>query len=1514
MKYRWGFMDNGVFTECQPKVDDSTSLDFAQQSNEVFYRAKLNGALSFRFEFDYILSKGYNYEHIVVLQYFDNDLNDWGEVWRGRFALTDCEVDYDTQTISVTPETQDRYTKILDGMDTEYNLVKLAPKMQSVNILIRPCMQIYMAGNNKISNFLGGNSWDADSETAEPTQLYNAHWKQLENCAWFYANYTSGIYAGKYAVYYGTFVMADIPGDLYDVSFTFNGRVYNSDGTFVEDQLNGRLHNDLGVRWEFDIRDSSNNSVLSVYYNLITQDYGDNYSAYVEGSMIADSYFRWDRPYGRTICQTDLADITIGGQTYTFYDITNFDIAGNYNYNKYMQYVAAEITPSINTSEDTTGWPESANGRYFIKPQNTATKKYFPIGAETWNSVSYWFNATSTMTTIETQLTAKRTIRDGYELRYAIMKLLVKAGWQGSTFISGILGGSQDYAGYRFLPVITPKSNVITSYYDTPAQKAPITLARILSMLRQAYRIYWFIDDNNNIHCEHISYFDNGNSYSETTPQLSVDLETEIHTNTKSNKVFGQNKIKYDKQDMPEIYEFAWMDKQTMAFDGFQIKCLDTYVNKGAKEDNNIGDFDTDVDYILTSPNDVSKDGFVLFALPYKNGIYSSTLQIETLHVTDENGDEYSLQVQNAEAAFAKIHENMWRYSLPCENINVNNVDTTAKTTGRYKLQTVEFSDLAMKEILKDISNCSKIIRTQQGDGHIKTLSINLNSLAAKADLLFNFVGRWYYLKGTALGNSIVINFNGESVTIEVSANKFIYRYSEPITSLTFGAADVVSVDFADCDGLENLTSCDNMFDGCEELIAVDFDGKTFGAVTSANNMFKGCTELTTLICPDTSSWKADLDFSDCPNLTVDSLYDLIKYLYYYDSGVHTITPNSSMWNNIDGDTQNDLIAKATERGWTIAIPAQYSITGQSAGNTVYATINGSSVEIPVTGGAWSYDYNAAITSFSFAGDNDVTDIDFSVSDGLAGVISLNDAFKNCGGLTTVDFSNCDLSNVVSASDAFANCSALYELIIPADTWLPDIDLSSSVMPKAEMLNVINGLYVYTSGTHTITFNQTIWDAMSVADQQIVFDAASAKGWTTNAVAVVYTIKGTSSNVNGTETFTIQFIDDGAVFPSAAETITCAVDGNGNWGFDYLGKKVYSLQSFSYNNQNILTIDFSAADDFSKLTSLRNAFTSCANITSYNFSGKVLDNVTDAYQCFANNHSLLTNDLSNQTFASLINAQQMFYQCESLPNINLQSAILSNVTTLYYFAMSCTSVQYVDLSAATLDNVTTAYQAFFGCSNVTSIDIKNATFSVLTNASGMFASCGLLANLDLRTATFASTTSIQQFLTSDSALTTLRLDNATFANVTTAQIAFANLFNITAISLPNATFEKLTNALQMFYYCREATSISMPKATFERVTDARNAFNNCNKLTDITLPQNSTAIATNAGTNGNVNISWSPLTYQSMLNVAKWLNDLTGYTAHTCTFKVSAWNALSTAEQNTIDGILSGKNWTRAIA
>ena len=633
-----------------------------------------------------------------------------------------------------------------------------------------------------------------------------------------------------------------------------------------------------------------------------------------------------------------------------------------------------------------------------------------------------------------------------------------------------------------------------------------------------------------------------------------------------------------------------------------------------------------------------------------------------------------------------------------------------------------------------------------------------------------------------------------------------------------------------------------------------------------------------------------------------------------------------------------------------------YYLYGTSLGSVVNVTINGSTMQLPVNSGQWEYGYNAAspITAIAFTGDSDVTTIDFTSTDGLATLTSLADAFKNCTALVSVDFTGCDLSNVATAADCFAGCASLAALTIPTGTWKPDIDLSAcAAFTKAAMLAVIDGLYTYNSGTHTITFNSTIWDALPVADQQQVFNAADAKGWTTNAVAVTYVIRGTSSNVNGTETFNIQFIQDGALSPDAAEKIKVAVDGNGNFEYSYVNKQIYSLDNFCHSNTTLTSIELT--ENMTKCVSAVNAFADLSAITSITLNNAIFDNLTTAYRMFqylgsgmtslslpnatfaavtyandnanvhfsgmfARNDYLQTISLPKATFASCVYAQALFESSVALTTINMPKATFASATTIEAFALNCKALTTLTIDDVIFGNVTDMSSAFEG-SGLTALSLPNATFASVTEGRRAFFLMDKLASLSLPNATFASLQNGGRMFsvrsTSAPSLT-IDLSSATFASLLLANNDNNNIYggmfcqnaNLTSLSLPNATFASLTNGLAMFYNTK-FTTLSMPNATFAAVTNTTNLFGNCTSLTTLSLPTATALLPTIAKS---FTLQNSPLSYASFVAVANWLKDLTGGTAQTITFKTSAWNALSTAEQNNIDTILSGKNWTRAIS
>lgn len=487
--------------------------------------------------------------------------------------------------------------------------------------------------------------------------------------------------------------------------------------------------------------------------------------------------------------------------------------------------------------------------------------------------------------------------------------------------------------------------------------------------------------------------------------------------------------------------------------------------------------------------------------------------------------------------------------------------------------------------------------------------------------------------------------------------------------------------------------------------------------------------------------------------------------------------------------------------------------------------------------------------------------------------------------------------------------------------------------------------------------------------------------------APTYYVRGTSSNVNGTEIFKISYRDD---ITGNVETIieTVNVDANGDWYFSYRRKRVYSLAGFARESATLLTVDFTDADDFAIVTAaggtstsegafynctslvsvnLSNAtfaavttaqymFLYCANLTSVNMSAATFAACGSIRSMFNGCANLTALNLSAATFAVCISANALFLDCLKLPAVNLRNATFASVTAVTQMFENCEELTTIDLSAATFASLVNAVGMFKNCPNLYAIDLSAATFAELVTAgtsiwtNGMFSNLTALTSIALPSAdfpklkvasnwfygctalqtvtfkqgvTFAALESIDLAFDACTNLTTINnLDSATFERVTQMK-GFARASGLTALNIPAATFAAMTNTSAgigsstngIFYGAQHLVSIVMSAATFENITKNIDTFAQCYALTTIDVPQNSTAIAAGATpANTPMNFAACPLTYTSMYKVANWLRDFTGGSAHTVTFKTSAWNALTTAEQTTIDNILSGKNWTRVLA
>lgn len=694
-----------------PVYKDDLAIDYALEQNQEFYRGKLSGKLTFqKDDYLFIRSKAFDTQFDVVISISYDGGQTWAVYWSGQFWKTDCKFNEDDQTAIVTPNVNDRYNAVLAGMDKEYNLIDLAPVIQPVKLDKRPMIQVYVPGQTVIGCFLSGMWWEqeclsVDNET-ELVQVYH-----------FAKNRTSRMVD---VTQQGTPVVPEI----------YFGEPYSA--TETKEYENGQykfrheyIAQSTGAAEVFQIIRVSDGQLMwsASFTNQQT------YPVELELSPVAGSgatgtlklYIHDVSVYARYV-----TDVETGS-----YELPENDIVeNNRNYTRVLEYnVPSTILFSDRIVSFPTQWGIYQPGEYYFNPADNPVlgiAEAFPVARSAWGRISIWFAFSLVDWDIEQNWKKTITLKDAFPIWSVISVLLSKISpditHDGNTDYSIFLYSRNPITQVNQRLFITPKSNVISSGYDQPAQKAPITLKRVLDMLRDCFRCYWFIDEQNRFRIEHISYFMRGGTYT-GQPVVGIDLTQQIVTRNGKPWSYARNQYEFDKPEMAARYQFGWMDDVTDLFDGFPIDIVSKYVNQDNIEQIDISQFTSDIDYILLNPGAISKDGFVLLApivvndeykLPYLNIVYHNASHI----------------LQNAYVAFAFLQQ-YYFYDMPAKYYSINGETFAARGVKKLKTQTINFPVLIEPEMFK-------LVRTELGDGTIQKISVNLSSRSANTTLKYD--------------------------------------------------------------------------------------------------------------------------------------------------------------------------------------------------------------------------------------------------------------------------------------------------------------------------------------------------------------------------------------------------------------------------------------------------------------------------------------------------------------------------------------------------------------------------------------------------------------------------------------------------------------------------------------------------------------------------------------------------------------------------------------------------------
>lgn len=709
-----------------PIYKDDLAKEYELETNQRFYRAKLSGKITFvRDDYDYINRQSFDNEFLYCIEKSDDGGRTWFQYFQGKFMKTDCTfTDYDKKVV-VQPDAIDDYNDVLAGLEKEYNLITLAPTIQRITINKRPLIQIYVPGDSVVSCFLGGTNWeqDANATTDQNALVQTYHFalcnilKEIQITSNGFPAVISGLYTGRMA----TGTSADVfEGKLYP-ELNVNYYIYIS-----QQRINGGLPFGIAV---VEIRKQSDDTVMFRYTKVTTSPFDTlefDLTA-VEGSgatgtMHADmkSY----NIYARYLCDVEKID------DLNTYPLPADDIVdNNRNYRRAIGYAIDVAFISNNFSDTPTEWGLTDNGKYFAPPYSIFGQMFYPIARSTWRYASLWFGFYLMDWILEKKARKAYTLRDAFPVASCISVLLNQIA-PGIThaataeYSQFLYSGNNPISGLNFRLLVSQKTNIINGEYQQPAQKAPTTLQQFTNMLRDCFKCYWFIEDGK-FKIEHIQYFRNGGSYSGGAI-LSHDLTKELNLRNGKPWAFNTSEYSFDKVDLPERYQFEWMDDVTAAFEGLPIQVISKYVTPGKVEEINISNFTSDIDMMLLNPGNMSSDGFALFAAvpPTSGSQWILPFTRQTI-----NGVEYFLQ--NGYLAFINLQSPYWLYDLPARRVSINGSEVYAYGIERKKKQTFSFP-------ANDDPNPMQLIKTYIGNGQVDKLSVNLCSRNIKATLKYD--------------------------------------------------------------------------------------------------------------------------------------------------------------------------------------------------------------------------------------------------------------------------------------------------------------------------------------------------------------------------------------------------------------------------------------------------------------------------------------------------------------------------------------------------------------------------------------------------------------------------------------------------------------------------------------------------------------------------------------------------------------------------------------------------------
>lgn len=300
--------------------------------------------------------------------------------------------------------------------------------------------------------------------------------------------------------------------------------------------------------------------------------------------------------------------------------------------------------------------------------------------------------------------------------------------------------------------------------------------------------------------------------------------------------------------------------------------------------------------------------------------------------------------------------------------------------------------------------------------------------------------------------------------------------------------------------------------------------------------------------------------------------------------------------------------------------------------------------------------------------------------------------------------------------------------------------------------------------------------------------------------------------------------------------------------------QVTSMKQMFAGCTELTSLDLSSFDT-SKVTDMWGMFAQCSKLTNLNISNfdtsKVTrmawmfentsltgidlshfdtSRVTDMSGMFYNNPTLEWVDLSSFDTSKVENMEQMFNDCVELKNLNLANFNTSSVTDMRDMFSGCNSLKSLNVSNFDTSKVTQMGGMFNGCWSLLSLDLSSFVTSSVTNMRYMFHDCGQLTKLDVSRFDTSQVTDMTRMFDYCRSLISLDLSNFDTSKVTDMSFMFAYCTSLTSLDLSNFSTPKVTNMQTMFDSCTNLVSINLSNFDMSKVQNTKWMFASCPNL------------------------------------------------------------------------------------